>query len=58
MTGDVTKLGADGIAVLDTTAKSHGWKLGDTVPVTFADRRTPLHDPGDLSTDSDEWVGK
>ena len=58
VTGDVTKLGADGIAVLDTTAKSHGWKLGDMVPVTFAKTGTTPFTIRALYTDSEEWVGK
>ena len=58
VTGDVTKLGTDGIAVLDTTAKSHGWKLGDTIPVTFAKTGATPFTIRATYTDSDEWVGK
>ncbi len=58
VTGDVTKLGADGIAVLDTTAKSHGWKLGDTIPVTFAKTGATPFTIRAIFTDSEEWVGK
>jgi putative ABC transport system permease protein len=58
VTGDVTTLGADGIAVLDTTAKSHSWKLGDTIPVTFAKTGTTPFTIRAIYTDSDEWVGK
>ncbi len=58
VTGDVTQLGADGIAVLDTTANSHGWKLGDTIPVTFAKTGTTAFTIRAIYTDSDEWVGK
>ena len=58
VTGDVTKLGADGIAVLDTTAKSHGWKLGDAIPVTFAKTGSTPFTIRAIFTDSEEWVGK
>ena len=34
--GKIADLGPTGIAVLDTTASDNGWKLGDKVPVTFA----------------------
>jgi putative ABC transport system permease protein len=34
--GTISELGDNGIAVLDTTASDNGWKLGDTVPITFA----------------------
>jgi putative ABC transport system permease protein len=34
--GKLSDLSTNGIAVLDTTASDNGWKLGDTVPVTFA----------------------
>ena len=58
VTGDVTQLGVDGIAVLDTTANSHGWKLGDTIPVTFAKTGATPFTIRAIYTDSDEWVGK
>jgi putative ABC transport system permease protein len=58
VTGDVTTLGTDGIAVLDTTAKSHGWNLGDTIPVTFAKTGATPFTIRAIFTDSDEWVGK
>ena len=48
----------DGIAVLDTTAKSHGWKLGDTIPVTFAKTGATPFTIRAIFTDSEEWVGK
>jgi putative ABC transport system permease protein len=34
--GKISDLSGHGIAVLDTTASDNGWKLGDTVPITFA----------------------
>jgi putative ABC transport system permease protein len=40
--GDVANLGPDGIAVEDKTAKEHGWTLGSSVPVTFAEGSTNL----------------
>ena len=33
---DQRRSSANGIAVLDNTASDNGWKLGDTVPITFA----------------------
>ena len=33
--GTIADLTENGIAVLDTTASDNGWKLGDTVPITF-----------------------
>jgi putative ABC transport system permease protein len=40
--GEVANLGPDGIAVEDDMAKEHGWTLGSTVPVTFAEGSTNL----------------
>ncbi len=40
--GDVKTLGADGIAVEDGFAETHGWTLGSSVPVTFAEGSTNL----------------
>ncbi|HEX3089734.1 MAG TPA: FtsX-like permease family protein [Ilumatobacteraceae bacterium] len=40
--GDITTLGADGIAVEDSTAEEHGWTLGSSIPVTFAEGSTNL----------------
>ncbi|WP_066946079.1 ABC transporter permease [Streptomyces lushanensis] len=37
VSGSLDSLGQDGIAVTDTAAESNGWKLGDTVDVTYAD---------------------
>ena len=34
--GDLRDLSPNGIAVLDSTASDNGWKVGDTVPITFA----------------------
>lgn len=36
VTGNLDNLGGDGIAVLADEAAKNGWKLGDTIPVTFA----------------------
>jgi putative ABC transport system permease protein len=38
--GSIKALGTDGLGVLDTTADDNGWKLGSTVPMTFADGTT------------------
>jgi putative ABC transport system permease protein len=34
--GDLRDLSPNGIAVLDSTASDKGWKVGDTIPITFA----------------------
>jgi putative ABC transport system permease protein len=34
--GKISELTPNGIAVLDTTASDNGWKVGDTVPIEFA----------------------
>jgi putative ABC transport system permease protein len=34
--GDLRNLGTGGIAVLDTTASDHGWKIGSQIPARFA----------------------
>ena len=36
VSGSAKSLGDDGILVTPDAAKSHGWKVGDTVPVEFA----------------------
>jgi len=33
--GSVRDLGTDGVLITSDTAKAHGWKVGDTVPVEF-----------------------
>jgi putative ABC transport system permease protein len=38
--GKLSDLKPTGIAVLDTVASDHGWKIGSTVPVTFAQTGT------------------
>jgi putative ABC transport system permease protein len=38
--GSLDTLPADGIAVQEDYAKDHGWKLGTTIPVTWADGTT------------------
>jgi putative ABC transport system permease protein len=37
--GRISELTPNGIAVLDTTASDNGWKVGDTVPIEFAQTR-------------------
>lgn len=37
VSGSADSLGKGEIAVAEKTAKSHGWKTGDTVPVTYED---------------------
>lgn len=34
--GDVTALGADGIAVYEQVAEDNGWQVGDVIPLRFA----------------------
>jgi len=38
--GRISELTPDGIAVLDSTASDNGWKLGQTVPIKFAQTGT------------------
>jgi putative ABC transport system permease protein len=38
--GTLRELSPNGIAVLDSTASDNGWKLGQTVPITFAQTGT------------------
>ena len=38
--GKISELSATGIAVLDSTASDNGWKLGQKVPITFAQTGT------------------
>ncbi|HET6954410.1 MAG TPA: FtsX-like permease family protein [Acidimicrobiales bacterium] len=38
--GDVADLDADGIGVFDDRARSEGWRVGDTLPVTFGETGT------------------
>ena len=38
--GSVKTLGADELGVLDSTAEDNGWRIGSTVPMTFADGTT------------------
>jgi putative ABC transport system permease protein len=38
--GTISELSASGIAVLDSTASDNGWKLGQKVPITFAQTGT------------------
>ncbi|WP_299540272.1 ABC transporter permease [uncultured Streptomyces sp.] len=39
VSGSVSSLGEGRIAVASDTAEDHGWKTGDTVPVTFEDEK-------------------
>ncbi|MEV4972850.1 ABC transporter permease [Streptomyces scopuliridis] len=39
VSGSMDTLAQGGIAVAEDTAKSNGWKVGDTVPVTFSDKK-------------------
>ncbi|MFE4539140.1 ABC transporter permease [Streptomyces scopuliridis] len=39
VSGSMDTLAQGGIAVAEDTAKSNGWKVGDTVPVTFSDQK-------------------
>jgi putative ABC transport system permease protein len=61
VTGDVAGLGDDGIAISTDTASKNGWRLGDTVAVTFATGTVDLtvRATYDRSTDwlGDEFVG-
>jgi putative ABC transport system permease protein len=38
--GKLSSLSPNGIAVLDSTASDNGWKIGDTVPIKFAQTGT------------------
>jgi putative ABC transport system permease protein len=38
--GSIGELSANGVAVLDSTASDKGWKVGDTVPIKFAQTGT------------------
>lgn len=40
--GDIASLGSSGIAVEDVFAEEHGWTIGSTIPVTFAQGTTTL----------------
>ncbi|MFJ2217561.1 ABC transporter permease [Streptomyces sp. NPDC101062] len=40
VSGSLSSLSGDAVAVAEDTAKSNGWKTGDTVPVKFADGKT------------------
>ncbi|MEV8389619.1 MULTISPECIES: FtsX-like permease family protein [unclassified Streptomyces] len=39
VSGSMDTLAQGGIAVAEDTAKSNGWKAGDTLPVTFSDKK-------------------
>ncbi|HEV7760318.1 MAG TPA: FtsX-like permease family protein [Acidimicrobiales bacterium] len=55
--GALTDLGPGMVALSDTYAADHGWKLGDTVPVAYADgahqdlRVSAVYDTNDLVDD-------
>ncbi|HUP73616.1 MAG TPA: FtsX-like permease family protein [Acidimicrobiales bacterium] len=55
--GDVRTLGADGIAVFAEEAAAKGWKLGDSVPVTFVTGTKPFLVRA-IFDNSEEWLGK
>ncbi|MEO8694990.1 MAG: FtsX-like permease family protein [Acidimicrobiales bacterium] len=57
VTGDVTALGADGIAVFADEATDQGWHLGDTVDVTFVGGTKPFVVRA-IFDNSQEWLGK
>lgn len=51
--GSLDSLGKGEIAVSDKTAKTHGWKPGDTVPVTYEDDRKGSLKVGALYKDNE-----
>jgi putative ABC transport system permease protein len=55
--GDVRTLGADGLAVFAEEAAERGWKLGDSVPVTFVTGTKPFIVRA-IFDNSEEWLGK
>lgn len=57
VTGDVTALGADGIAVFVDEAKEKGWQLGDTINVTFVGGTKPFVVRA-IFDNSEQWLGK
>ncbi|MFJ4472691.1 ABC transporter permease [Streptomyces sp. NPDC089424] len=53
VSGDIGSLAQGRIAVADKTARSKGWKPGDTVPVTFGDDKKATLTVGALYKDSE-----
>ncbi|MEU1466979.1 FtsX-like permease family protein [Streptomyces sp. NPDC005761] len=51
--GSLDSLGKGEIAVSDKTAKSHGWKTGDSVPVTYEDDKKGSLKVGALYKDNE-----
>ncbi|MFJ7078344.1 ABC transporter permease [Streptomyces sp. NPDC098781] len=51
--GDIGSLAQGRIAVADKTARSKGWKPGDTVPVTFGDEKKTTLTVGAVYKDSE-----
>ncbi|MFG3139898.1 ABC transporter permease [Streptomyces sp. NPDC048211] len=51
--GSLDSLGRGEIAVSDKTAKSHGWKTGDSVPVTYEDDKKGSLKVGALYKDNE-----
>ncbi|MEU1436196.1 ABC transporter permease [Streptomyces sp. NPDC005775] len=51
--GSLDSLGKGEIAVSDKTAKSHGWKTGDSVPVTYQDDKKGSLKVGALYKDNE-----
>jgi len=57
VTGDVTALGADGIAVFADEATEKRWHLGDTINVTFVSGTKPFVVRA-IFDNSEQWLGK
>lgn len=53
LSGSTDSLGRGEIAVSEKTAKSHGWKAGDSVPVTYEDKKKESLRIGALYKDND-----
>lgn len=53
LSGSIDSLGSGAIAISEKTAKSHGWKTGDSVPVTYEDDKKENLRIGALYKDND-----
>jgi putative ABC transport system permease protein len=51
--GSIASLDVDELGVLDTTAEDNGWRIGSTVPMTFADGTTTEFAVGAIYGSSD-----
>ena len=51
--GSLEGLGADQVAVVDTTAEDRGWALGDALPIAYADGVTAEVTVGAIYTEAD-----